>query len=330
MANMKHVSILVPQSAVIQAIADPKYCFDTVNRFLTEQGKKPYFITELVGLKNNVKQYDGTYTIHTNKLIQDVRKTDLIIIPALSGDLNKAIELNRAFIPWIIQQYQRGAEIAALCLGAFLLAETGLLNGKRCSTHWNFQNLLQHRYPEVHVQNGHIVTEEKGIYSSGGAHFYWNLLLHLIEKYTNRELSVLVAKYFAIGLNRESQLAYSIFQGQKEHQDDSIREIQEYIEQHVDQRLTVEDLAQQYALGRRSLERRFKAATNNTVLEYIQRVKIEAAKRLFESSRMSIKEVMFEVGYTDLKAFRIAFKKITGLTPIEYKQLYNKLFSFAN
>lgn len=322
---MKHVSILVPEQSVLQAIADPQYCLTTVNRFLKMKGNAEMFQVELVGLKGKVKLNNGMYCIHTDRLINEVTSTDLIIIPALAGHLPDAMEANKGFIPWIVSQYHNGAEVASLCLGAFLLASTGLLNGRKCSTHWGFTSLFRQLFPEVEVQDGKIVTEENGIYSSGGANSYWNLLLHLVEKYNDREMAVLISKYFAIDINRNSQSPFAIFTGQKTHNDETVKKAQEYIEQHLDDRISIEELVDNLAVGRRSFERRFKQATNNSVLEYIQRVKIEAAKRSIENSRKYINEVMFDVGYTDTKAFRTTFKKITGLTPIEYRNRYSKV-----
>lgn len=321
---MKNITILVLESSVVQAIADPQYCFSAVNRFLTLSGKDPLFNVELVGLKREIKLNDGLYSVHPDKLLKEVIKTDLVIIPALFGDISIAVEENRKFVPWITAQYGNGAEIASLCVGAFLLASTGLLNGKRCSTHWGFINKFREMFPDVHVQDGSIVTEENGIYTSGGANSYWNLLLHLVEKFTDRETAVLTSKYFAIDIDRVSQSSFAIFKGQKEHHDVAVKNAQEYIEKKIEAKITIEELADNVAVGRRSFERRFRLATNNSVLEYIQRVKMEVAKRSLETARKNINEVMFDVGYTDTKAFRTIFKKVTGLTPIEYRNKYNK------
>ena len=322
---MIKISILVAESSVIQSIADPQYCFETVNRFLNINGKPLMFDVKLVGAERNVKLYNGHYTVHADKLISEVEKTDLIIIPALFGNINEALEANQKIIPWIEKQYDSGAEVASLCVGAFLLASTGLLKGKKCSTHWGFIDDFRRMFPEVDVQDGSIVTEENRIYSSGGANSYWNLLLHLVEKYTNRETAVLISKYFAIDIGRNTQSFFSLFKGQKQHNDEEVKKAQEFIEKNIEEKFTVEELAEKMAVGRRSFERRFKRATKNSVLEYIQRVKIEAAKRNIENSRKNISEVMFEVGYTDTKAFRTIFKKITGITPAEYRNRYNKL-----
>jgi transcriptional regulator GlxA family with amidase domain len=322
---MKTISILVPESAVIQAIADPQYLFSVANQFLVAAGKAPLFNVQLVGVNKEVRLNNGIFLIHTDKQIKDIEETDLVIIPALFGDMKTAIAQNQALLPWINQQYQNGAEVASLCVGAFLLASTGLLNGKRCSTHWGFQNEFRELFPEVEVIDGSIITEERRLYSSGGANSYWNLLLYLLEKYSDRETAILASKYFAIDIDRDNQSAFALFQGQKNHTDEAIKQAQNFIETHTINRISVEELADLVMVGRRSFERRFKQATNNTVLEYIHRVKIEAAKRSFETSLKNINDVMFDVGYTDTKAFRSIFKKITGLTPVEYRNKYNKM-----
>jgi len=279
---------------------------------------------QLVGLSKEIRLNDGLFSIHTDKLLHEVQQTDLIFIPALSGDLKTALTINKGLIPWIVGQYKNGAEVASLCIGAFLLASTGLLKGKQCATHWLFANEFRNMFPEVDLVDGNIITEEQGIYSSGGANSYWNLLLYLVEKYTNREIAILASKFFAIDIDRSSQSAFVMFQGQKDHDDESIEMAQDYIERNFQDKILVNQLAYKLVVGRRSFERRFKKATNNTIVEYIQRVKIEAAKRSFETSRKNISEVMYDVGYTDTKAFRDVFKKITGLTPIEYRNKYNK------
>ena len=322
---MKNICILVPESSVLQAIADPQYLFSTANQFLIAAGKAPLFHVELVGAKREVKLNNGLFSMHTDKLLTDVERADLILVPALFGDMQTAIAKNKVLLPWIIDQYNKGAEVASLCVGAFLLASTGLLDGKKCSTHWGFQNEFRQLFPEVEVIDGSIVTEEQHLYSSGGANSYWTLLLHLLEKYTDRSIAVLASKYFAVDIDRDSQAVFAMFMGQKNHGDEAIKKVQEYIEQHTQEKITIEELANIAGAGRRNFERRFKQATNNSVLEYIHRVKIEAAKRQFENSRKNINEVMYDVGYTDTKAFRAVFKKLTGLTPVEYRNKYNKM-----
>lgn len=321
---MKHISILVPQESVLTSITDPRYMFTAVNEFLMKAGKEPLFKVQMVGLSPEVMLNQGSFSVHTDVLMKDVKKTDLVVVPALSGDLKKALELNKDFMPWIIAQYENGAEVASLCIGAFLLASTGLLNGKTCSTHWIYANEFRDMFPDVTLVDDRIITEQDRLYSSGGAASYWNLLLYLVEKYTDRQTAIFASKFFAIEIDRKSQSPFIMFNGQKQHEDEPIRKAQEYIENNIMERITIDELAGKFAIGRRHFERRFKKATNNTPVEYMQRVKIEAAKKQLETSRKNVSEVMYEVGYSDTKAFRTVFKKITGLSPVDYKNKYNK------
>lgn len=322
---MKKISVYVPERAVIEAISPAYRLFTSANQFLEASGKKPLFDVEYVGLSKYVIANDGEYSVKINRLIKDVSKTDLLILPAIYGEVSVAIKANEKAIPWIQTMYKGGCEVASLCIGAFLLAETGLVNGKKCSTHWAYYSEFKARYPEVEIVDGAVITDEGNIYSSGGANSLWNLLLYLLEKYTDRETAIIASKFFAIDIDRESQSAFAMFSGQKNHSDIEIKNVQEFIEANIQDKITIDELAEKFTIGRRTFERRFKNATKNTVIEYIQRVKVEAAKRSFESSRKNISEVMFDVGYTDTKAFRDLFKKITGLTPIEYRNKYNKI-----
>ena len=326
---MKHVSILVPKGAVLGSVEGPRQVLTEVNKYLASIGKPALFNVQLVGLVSEVPAAGGKYTVYTDALVTDVDKTDLIIVPAIDGDLRQTIEINQDFIPWIVDHYQKGAEVGSLCVGAFLLASTGLLKGKQCATHWMAAHEFRQQFPDVLLVEDRIITDEQGLYSSGGAFSYLNLILYLIEKYAGRQVAVFMSKAFQIEIERRSQSPFIIFHGQKEHGDESIIKAQEYIEQNVEEKITVYELASMLAVSRRNLERRFKKATSNSVVEYVQRVKIEAAKMSLESSRDNVNEVMYSVGYTDPKAFRLTFKKITGLSPIEYRNKYNRQLAVA-
>ncbi|AQG81507.1 GlxA family transcriptional regulator [Spirosoma montaniterrae] len=321
---MKRVSILIPQGAILGSVEGPRQVLTEVNKLLQSQGKPALFDVKLVGLNREVAVAGGKYTVFTDALIGDVQRTDLIIIPAVDGNLPQAIESNRAFLPWISEHYERGAEVGSLCVGAFLLASTGLLNGRQCATHWMAAREFRQLFPAVELVEDRIITDEQGLYSSGGAFSYLNLILYLIEKYAGRQVAIFMSKAFQIEIERKSQSPFIIFHGQKDHGDEVIIRAQEYIEQNVAERITVDELADQLALSRRNLERRFRKATANSVVEYVQRVKIEAAKMSLESSRENVNEVMYSVGYSDPKAFRLTFRKITGLSPLEYRQKYNR------
>ncbi len=326
---MIHVSILVPNEAIMASIVDPRTIFTGANDFLASQGREPMFNIQFVGLKKEVEYNGGVFAVRTDALLKDIDKTDLIIIPAISGDIRRAIDRNKDFLPWIIQQYENGSEIASLCIGSFLLASTGLLNGRECSSHWLTAGEFRQMFPEVTLVDGRIVTEQQGLYSSGGATSYWNLLLYLIEKHAGRDIAITASKIYALEIDRKSQSPFVMFNGQKNHDDVPIKLAQEFIEQNISEKISIDELADKFAIGRRHFDRRFKKATNNTAGEYIQRVKIEAAKKHFESTSKNVNEVMYDVGYSDAKTFRSLFKKITGLSPVEYRNKYHKEAIFA-
>ncbi len=322
---MKHISILIPRGHTsVVNIGGTHQIFNQVNGMLQEMGKKPVFDVHLVGLEKETRQSTGLFSVSPDCLVQNVEKTDLIIIPAIHDDPEVGFKRNKEFAPWIVDQYKHGAEVASFCVGAFYLASTGLLDGKQCSTHWMHADDFRNRYPEVDLVDEKIMTEEDGIYTSGGAYAFLNLILHLIEKYAGREVAILASKAFSIDIDRDNQSAFIIFEGQKDHEDEKVIDAQKFIEENYEDTIRVDDLADQFAISRRTLERRFKKATSNTITEYVQRVKVEAAKKSLETTRKNVNEVMYDVGYSDSKSFRNLFRRITGLTPNEYRDKYNK------
>ena len=322
---MKHISILIPRGHTsVVNIGGAHQIFNQVNGILAEKGKDPVFDVHLVGLERQTRQSTGLFAVNPDSLITDVKDTDLIIIPAIHGDPLQARDQNKEFIPWIIQHYKAGADVASLCVGAFFLAATGLLDGKQCATHWMHADNFRKMFPQVNMVDEKIMTEEDGIYTSGGAYAFTDLLLHIVEKYAGREAAILASKAFSLDIDRENQSPFIIFEGQKDHEDKEVIKAQQFIENNYQENIQISQLADEVALSRRTLERRFKKATHNTVTEYKQRVKIEAAKKDLETTRKNVTEVMYEVGYSDTKSFRNLFKRITGLTPYDYQNKYNK------
>ncbi|OJW71553.1 MAG: AraC family transcriptional regulator [Candidatus Amoebophilus sp. 36-38] len=319
---MKHLSILLLEQVNLAGMENARQSFLETNAYLNQQGQPPMFEVNLVSITPEVRINDGLYTIQANQLIKQVQKTDIIIIPPIQNELFKAIQDNQAFIPWIKSQYENGAQVISLCIGAFILGSTGLLDGKRCVTHWRAAQEFQNLFPKVELVTDKLLTDEQGIYTGGGAFSSANLLLYFIEKTVGRDAAIYCSKIFQIDMGRKSQSCFIIFNGQKDHADEEVRLVQAYIEEHYNRKLTVEVLCKYFGMSRRTFERRFKKATDNTVLEYIQRVKVEAAKRELEKGRKTVKEVMFEVGYFDTKAFRDIFKKHAGHSPSEYKNKY--------
>jgi transcriptional regulator GlxA family with amidase domain len=322
---MKHLTIIVPQEQNnLSSIVGPYKIFNRANEFFKKSGYDAVFKVELAGTTEKIDFYDGLFTVNPHKDILAIDKTDLIIVPSLNHNFELAIAKNTTLIDWIQKQYKAGAQIASICTGAFLLASAGILNGKSCSTHWAAADDFRTMFPQVNLKIDELITDENGIYTNGGAYSFLNLMIYLIEKYYNRETAIFCSKVFQIEIQRNMQSQFAIFTGQKQHEDEMIKEAQEFMENKIEDKLLVEELSSKYAVSRRTFDRRFIKATGNTPLEYSQRLKIEAAKKSLENTRKTVNEVMYDVGYNDPKAFRNVFSRITGISPLDYRARYNK------
>lgn len=321
---MRHITILVPDGENnLSSIVGAYKIISRAEAHWRDQGRAGVFQVQLAGISDEVNFYDGLFTVKPHTHIRNITKTDLVIIPSLNHNHETALQCNRELIDWIKRKYKQGSEVASICTGAFLLAAAGLLDGRTCSTHWSAADTFRTQFPKVQLQADRLITDEKGIYTNGGAYSFLNLILYLVEKYYDRETAIFCSKVFQIDPDRHTQSTFIIFNGQKSHGDDLVLEAQQYIEDHSDEKISFEHLSSQFAVSRRSFDRRFSKATGNTPLEYLQRVKMEAAKKALESSRKQVNEVMYEVGYSDEKAFREVFRKVTGMSPMEYKRRYN-------
>lgn len=326
---MKHLSILVPGEQTTMStsacIIGSVQFFTEANKFIERKGGKPIFRISLIGPSKHSFLQDGFLTIKPEFELNEITGTDLIIIPAtFVRNYKTATKGNKLLIDWIAKQYRQGAEVASMCVGGFMLASTGLLAGKKCSTHWAMADEFRNLFPEVNLQTDQLITDENGIYTNGGAYSFLHLLLYLVEKFYGREAAIHCAKYFQIDVNRNLQAEFSVFNGHKKHPDEVVLHAQTFIEENYQDKISIEELSSKYSVGRRNFDRRFIKATGLTPLEYMQRVKMEVAKKSFENSRKTVNEVMYEVGYNDTKSFREVFSRVTGMSPIDYKSKYNR------
>lgn len=307
------------------AIMGAYFLLTQANFALMQKGGSPVFDLKILGYQKESLLYDGSFSVKTEHFNKTETIFDLLIIPGFTCEMEGPIRQNEQLITWIKQQHlEHGTELASMCTGAFLLAATGLLDGKKCTSHWAFESSFRALFPQVNFQPEYIITDDKGFYTSGGAYSSLNLMLYLIEKFCGKETAVWISKVFQLDIDRQSQKPFVIFNRQKAHKDESIGQAQSYIEKHFAKPLTVAELARRFNFSRRNFIRRFKEATGNTPIEYIQRVRMEAAKRLLETTARSIEEVIYSTGYSDGKTFRALFKKMTGCLPSEYRNRYGR------
>ena len=320
---MKEMAILIPTGATLMSsLVLTLETIEKANAHFVEKGNAPVFRPTLISSEKTLAG-NGLIAFRQYKNTSHDYHADMIIVPSFGDDINDGIQRNRKNIEWIIRQYKSGAEVASLCTGAFMLAAAGILDGRKCSTHWAAADAFRSMFPRVNLAIEKIITEERGIYTSGGALSAMNLILHIVAKYYDRETAIYCAKIFEVDYDRDDQSEFIIFSGQKNHSDKEIRKAQQFMETKVGDKIVIEDLCSRFAIDRRNFDRRFKKATGNSPYEYLQRIKIEAAKKYLETSRKTVNEIMYNVGYSDVRAFRQVFKKYTGMSPVDYKNKYN-------
>jgi transcriptional regulator GlxA family with amidase domain len=319
---MKRISILALSDATMSCIDSAYQILTRVNDFQRYQGKPAYYDVGIVGIDKSVQLNGGRYHIHADSTIDNVKETDVIVIPLTCGDFSKTYEANKGFCKWVLQQYEQGAEIVCLCVGSFFLASTGLLNGRKCAVHWAARNEFAAMFPQVQVVDDTIITDEQGIYTCGGGYSYLNLLLYVIEKHLGREMSILASKMFEIDIERKNQNQFMIFTGQKRHGNKHVLAAQELIENNATETFSVDEICAKLEVSRRTFERRFKECTGNSIAAYMQRVKVEFAKQQLETSSKTVNEIIYETGYNDVDAFRKVFKKYTDVSPVDYRKRY--------
>ncbi|MCR8560896.1 helix-turn-helix domain-containing protein [Mucilaginibacter sp. BJC16-A38] len=321
---MKEVAILIHEDAVFSTVSGAMDMLIHTNRLFHESGKPMPFKITLVGEGNenaylhNPEPYVG-YSSITN-----VATPGLVIVPAFYGDRSVTLQKHKALINWVSNMNKKGAEVASLCSGSYFLAEAGLLAGRSCTSHWFDKDDITSRYPDVNFLSDKVMTDDRGIYTSGGAFSSLNLVLYLIDKFCGRDVGIWASKMFSLDMDRTSQSHFAVFMGQHQHKDNEILKAQQYIEQNHQQQLNIDEIADHTNMSKRNFIRRFKKATQNTPFEYLQRVKIESAKKALEKGAQNINILMYDAGYNDIKTFREVFKKITGLTPQDYRRKYSR------
>ncbi len=320
---MKRITLLALDNAISSSVLGTMDIFCqaglTWNYFF---GKDPvsYFEVEIVTEDGRPVTCLNRFQIQPHRAAAEVVSTDVIIISSFSTF--ETLTTNRSITAWLAEQHASGATLASICVGSFLLAETGLLDGKTATTHWGFAEEFRKRYPQVNLRPERLITEEGRLLCSGACSSYIDLSMYLIKKYCGREVAMESSKTMLHDFGRSSQSPYRVFQFQKNHGDGEIAQAQEWIEKNHMKTIPIHSLARDHGMSQRSFERRFKEATGDTPLVYLQRVRVERAKWFLETDHQTFNEITYRVGYEDSSFFRKIFKKHTGLLPREYRKKF--------
>jgi transcriptional regulator GlxA family with amidase domain len=324
---MKDITIVALETSVASTFTGPMDVFSLSGILwngISGRNPAPDFTVRIVTKDGNpVKCLNGiTLTPHCS--MHDIQKTDLVMVSAITGSISVALEANRGVVTWLKEQYENGAWISSVCTGAFVLAETGLLDGKTATTHWGFVRQFRKRYPKVKCRPDALITDEGDLFCSGGSNSCIDLALYLVEKLCGRTVAIQCAKAMVYDLGRSTQAPYSALIAKRSHRDGMIHDAQNWIEEHFSQRLGVSVLAQRANMTERTFQRRFKEATGDTPVNFLQKVRIEAARDLLETGSRSFEEITCMVGYEDPGSFRKIFFRQTGILPRDYQRLYRK------
>lgn len=321
---MKKVTILGLYNTMATTIFGPMDILNQAGRLwnrVSNSPQTPYFdVTIATADGEPIRSVNNIY-IQPHCSIEEVRKTDLIIISSATY-IDKILEKNPELVPWIRRHYKQGAHVASICTGVFLLAETGLLNGKTATLHWGFAEMFRRRYPRVNLRQDRIFIDNGRLYCSAGVSAGLDLALYLVEKFCGRRAAVESAKTMVLDMGRETQTPYAYFLAPKDHGDLPVVKAQEWMERHQTEAVDYEKLAEKFRMSRRSLERRFKRATGLTPLAYLQQLRVEMAKRMLEDGVLTFNEITYRVGYEDISFFRKVFVRLTGLRPKEYQHRF--------
>ncbi len=320
---MKNIALVLPEDYKLSSVATILDVFETVNHLQKLKGREIPFRIHLLQTPDQILKNGKRFHQYLLRSTRSKLQADLVLIPAFTSEnLKLSLAKNRDFLPWLQKQYRQGSEIASFCTGAFLFAESGLLNGKLATTHVDHCSNMIIAYPTVFVKPGRTLTVDWNCYTSGGSTSSFHLLIYLVQKFCGQELAVRISKVFAIELDRHQQSYFSTFRPDHSHNDELVKKVQQKIESNYLRINTIEEVTKNLPASRRNIVRRFKQVTGVPPITYLQNVRIETAKKLLEQGDQSISEIITQTGYADPKSFRKVFLKLVGITPIEYRDKF--------
>jgi len=322
---MKRVTILAVEGCMSSGVTGLLDVFSIANTYWALVHPKdtfPFFDVEIVTITGKEVSSFNQFPVFPHKEMEKVGSTDIIIIPPVISDIENSIRMNREIIPWLKSHYRKDTILSSICTGVFFIAETGLLDGKSATTNQGVSSLFQERYPQINLNLHRIIVDNGDILCAGSTYSFRELSIYLIEKHCGHEVAVQCSKVLLIDKNRISQAPYFVSQQQKDHQDQKIHDIQNWIEKNYTQNISIDSLISRAGMSNRSFIRRFKNATGDTFSMYIQRLRIEAAKYKLETTQLTIDEITYQVGYENSRSFSRLFKKHTNLSPGDYRKKF--------
>lgn len=324
---MKNIYVLGYDHALASAITGVLDLFAlagvTWNR-IQGHDPAPIFNVQIASLKGEPIRCINGINLGAHLSFAQIQEPDALIIPTIGGPIEQVLASNSDLIHVIQGASKQQSIIAGNCTGNFLLAEAGILDGRQATTHWGFKEQFKARYPDVNLTAEFMLTRDEHIYCAGGGLAWFDLGLHMIERFVGFETAIQTAKAFVIDYRRDSQLSYSLMGLAKPHKDSLVKDVQHWLTQNYETNINIDELAQRFNVSKRTLIRRFNQALDMPPNTYIQGLRIEGAQKLLEESDMQIDTIMNHVGYEDASSFRRLFKSKTGVTPSDYRSRFHR------
>lgn len=316
------VTILLLNDCYVSTALAPIEVFHSAGRLwntLTNGISEPRFRVTVASLDGLEVASPYSVRLLPEVSIESVKNADIIVVPASGLDLDTQFARHAALFPWLRSWYERGAHIASVCSGAAYLAEAGLLDGHEATTHWGTADAFIERYPKVKWRPEAFVTEDRRMLCSGGVYAAIDLSLYLVDKFCGHEVAVHTAKSLLVDMPRTGQSGYAVMPLSRPHHDEQIRRAETFIQKNFSRPLSIESLASKVNMSPRTFIRRFKGATGRLPGKYLQVFRISTAKEMLEEGARSVQTVSSAVGYEDVAYFRALFKRLTGMTPAQYR-----------
>lgn len=293
----------------------------TWNRIQGEPLNRQFQVT-IVSHDGNPVRCTPAIRMAVDASIEQLDKVDLLVVPTIGAPIEKVLQQQQEVLPWLRKMHANGADLASNCTGAFLLAEAGLLDGRTATTHWGFSQQFRHRYPQVQLNERELITRDGNIFCAGGGTAWRDLCILLVERYCGPDLARELARAFVIDVRNDLQSIYAGLPAHSYHQDEQVHTVQAWIHEHFHEPTSLAMLAEKVHISPRQLQRRFTAALGEPPLQYLQRVRIEAARKMLERGSSNLAQLSEQVGYQDVSSFSRLFKRHTGLSPSHYRQRF--------
>lgn len=294
-------------------------CAGTLYSMIVGSPSEPHFRVRTATL-------DGTKTTHFVPIelepavsLSEVDHTDLVIVPTAGMDIPEACKANAGLVDWLASHGNEMLAVAGICTGVSLLAEAGLLDGRRATTHWAVVEQCRARYPKVKWEGERFLTEQDNVFCSGGLYASIDLSLYLVERFAGHEVAVQTAKALLLETPRVWQSSYAAAAPRSLHDDAEIQAAQSWLFEHFREEVQMDGLAAQVGMSPRNFARRFKAAVGESPLAYLHRLRIDAARHYLESENRPVTDIALAVGYEDVAFFRRLFQRHTGVSPRAYR-----------